>query len=128
MRDQDKRILIIQKISFQPCDMFLIQIVGRLIKKKDIRFLQKKLGKEYLCSLTTAQIRNITVKSQIKKAQGSGYFLHFCINGIKIMKCQLVLDRAKLFHKCIHLIRICCSEFVTDLIHSLFFFKEWIKS
>ena len=52
--NKDKGILIIQKISFQPCNMLLIQIVGRLIQKQDIWLLEKKLRKKYLGSLSAA--------------------------------------------------------------------------
>ena len=52
--NKDKGILIIQKISFQPCNMLLIQIVGRLIQKQDIWLLKKKLRKKYLGSLSAA--------------------------------------------------------------------------
>ena len=52
--NKDKGILIIQKISFQPCNMLLIQIVGRLIQKQDVRLLKKKLRKKYLGSLSAA--------------------------------------------------------------------------
>ena len=52
--DKDKSILIIQEISFQPCNVFLIQIVGWLIQKQDVRLLKKQFGKEYLGSLASA--------------------------------------------------------------------------
>ena len=52
--NKDKCILIIQKISFQPCNMLLIQIIGRLIQKQDVRLLKKKLRKKYLGSLSAA--------------------------------------------------------------------------
>ena len=64
---------------------------------------------------------------QIKKSQCSGNLLHFRINGIKIMKRQFILDSSKLFHQRIHLIWICCSQFVADLVHALFFFQKRIK-
>ena len=41
VRDQNEGIFILFKVSFQPGDMFHIQVVGRLIQKKDIRFFQK---------------------------------------------------------------------------------------
>ena len=44
------------------------------------------------------------------------------------MKCQFVLDRSKLFHQTIHLVRICSSQLVADLVHPFFFFEERIKS
>ena len=44
------------------------------------------------------------------------------------MKCQFVLDGSEFFHQCIHLVRICSSQFVADLVHALFFFQKGIKS
>ena len=41
VRDQNESIFILFKVSFQPGDMFHIQVVGRLIQKKDVRFFQK---------------------------------------------------------------------------------------
>ena len=52
--DKDKCILILLQITLQPFDMFFIQIVGRLVQKQDIRFLQKQLAKQDLGSLTAA--------------------------------------------------------------------------
>ena len=52
--DKDKCILIILQITLQPFDMFLIQIVGWLIQKQDVRLLKKQFGKEYLGSLASA--------------------------------------------------------------------------
>ena len=37
MGNQDKCILILLQITAQPFDMLFIQIVSRLVKKKDIR-------------------------------------------------------------------------------------------
>ena len=85
MRDQNKCILIIQKIALQPCDMFLIQVVGRLIQKQDIRFFQKEFSEKDFCSLSATQVCNITVKSQIQKPECSCNFFDFGINNIKIM-------------------------------------------
>ena len=54
MRNQDKCIFIIQKITFQPGDVFFVEVVCRLVQKKNVRFLQKQLAKKDFCSLTTA--------------------------------------------------------------------------
>ena len=54
MRDQDKSILVIKKITFEPCDMFFIEMVGRFVKKQDVRFLQKEFAEKHLRSLTAA--------------------------------------------------------------------------
>ena len=44
------------------------------------------------------------------------------------MKCQFILDRSKFFHQPIHLVRICGSQPVADLVHPFFFFEKRIKS
>ena len=52
--DQDKGVLIVIQIPFQPGNMLSVQIVGRLVQKQDIRFFQKELGKKHLGTLTAA--------------------------------------------------------------------------
>ena len=54
MRNQDKCIFIIQKITFQPGDVFFVEVVCRLVQKKDIWLFKKQLAQKYFCSLTTA--------------------------------------------------------------------------
>ena len=54
MGDENKSILIFLKITLQPGNVLFVQIVGGLVKKKDVRFLKKKLGKKNLGTLTTA--------------------------------------------------------------------------
>ena len=127
MGNQDKCILIIQKITLQPCNMFFVQIVGRLVQKKDIRFFQKKFTKENFCSLTTTQVCYVTIQAQIQKSQRPGYFFHLGIDHIKIMKCQLILNSTQFFHQGIHFIFAGRSQKITDLIHSLFLLKKGIK-
>ena len=46
MTDQNKCILIFLQVTFQPCNMLGIQIVCRLVKQKDLRFLKKKLRQQ----------------------------------------------------------------------------------
>ena len=58
MGDQDKSIFVFLKIPLQPFNMLYVQIVGRLVKKKDIRFL-KQLSKKNLGSLTAGKLRYV---------------------------------------------------------------------
>ena len=124
MGDKDKCILIILQITLQPFDMFLIQIVGRLVQKQDIRLLQKQLAKQNLGSLTTTQICNITFQSDIQKSQGSGNFLHLRIDHIEIMHGKGILNSSQLFHQSIHLLRRSSAKRVTDPIHSFLHLKK----
>ena len=59
MGDQDKSIFVFLKIPFQPFNMLYVQIVGRLVKKKDIRFLKQQLSKKDLGSLTAGKLRYV---------------------------------------------------------------------
>ena len=127
MRNQDEGIFVIQQITFQPCDMFFIEVVCRLVQKKDIRLFQKQFAQKYFCSLATAQIRHITVKTQIQKPQCSGNLFYLCIDHIKIMKGKLILNCAEFFHQHVHFFLICTSEKITDFVHTLFFLKQRIK-
>ena len=58
MGDQNKSIFVFLKIPLQPFNMLYVQIVGRLVKKKDIRFL-KQLSKKNLGSLTAGKLRYV---------------------------------------------------------------------
>ena len=108
--------------------MFLIQIVGRLVQKQNVRFFQQQLRQQYFCSLSTTEIGNITVKSEIQQSKCSGDLLHFRIDRIEIVQCQLILDRTQFFHQNIHLHLIRRAQQITDLIHPLFLLKQRIKS
>ena len=66
MGNQDKGILILIQISLQPYNMLCIQVVRRLVQKKDIRLLQQQLCQKNLRSLTAGQLRDVTVKTKIQ--------------------------------------------------------------
>ena len=44
MGDDKNRSLIVEKIRFQPGDGSKIQVVGRLVKKQNVRFGQQKFS------------------------------------------------------------------------------------
>ena len=54
MRDQDKGILVLCQIPFQPADMLFIQVIRRLVQKKDIRLLQEQLPEKDAGALSSA--------------------------------------------------------------------------
>ena len=128
MGNQNKRILIIQKVPLQPCDMLLVQIVGRLVQKKDIRFFQKEFCQKNLRSLTAAQICYVTFQSQIQKSQRSCNLFHLGVDHIKVMKGQLILNISQFLHQCIHFLRIRTSQHIADFVHTLLLLKKGIKS
>ena len=128
MRNENKRIFIIIEIPLQPLNMLHIQIVGRLVQKKDIRLFQKKLSKQHLRSLTAAQLRHITVQADVCKAQRPSHFLYFCINHIEIMGGQKFLDHTRFFHIRSHFFVGCIRHLVIHLVHLLFQLKQEAKS
>ena len=97
MGDQNKCILIIIQITLQPFNMLFVQIVGWLVQKQDIRFFQKQFSHQYFGTLSTGQIRNIPVKTDIHKTKGTADFFHFSINHIEIMMLQQLLNGSGLF-------------------------------
>ena len=124
MGNEDKCIFILIEIPLQPLNMLHIQIVGRLVQKKNVRLFQKQFSKQHLCSLTAAQFRHVTVKTNICKTQSPSHFLYFCINHIEIMGRQKFLDHARFFHIRSHLFVGRLSHLVIHLVHLLFQFKE----
>ena len=54
MRDQDKSILVVIQVALQPLNVFGIQIVGRLVKKQNVRLFQQKLAQKNLGALPAA--------------------------------------------------------------------------
>ena len=42
--NQDKGIFIIVQVTFQPFDMFGVQIVGRFVQQEDVGFFQQEFG------------------------------------------------------------------------------------
>ena len=52
MGNEDKCVLIFLQIPLQPLDVLLVQVVGRLVQKQNIRLLQQKLSKKHLGSLS----------------------------------------------------------------------------
>ena len=85
MGNQNKGILIIGQIPFQPGNMLGIQVVGRLVQQENVRFFQQKLAKQHLGTLTAAEFCHVTVKSDIGKTKGAGDFINLCIYNIEIM-------------------------------------------
>ena len=123
MGNQNKGILIIGQIPFQPGNMLGIQVVGRLVQQENVRFFQQKLAKQHLGTLTAAKVCDILVKSQVQKPQGSCHFLHLGVNHVKIVHGEQILNGAKLFHVGVHFFRRSFPHPVADFIHAGFHLK-----
>lgn len=56
MRYNDDRVLKVDQKLFEPLDRLNIQMVCRLIQKKHVRLSEKRLGKQHLHLVRTAEI------------------------------------------------------------------------
>ena len=127
MGDQKERVLVFLKITGQPADMFRIQIIGRLVQQKDIRFFQKQLSQKDLRPLASAQFLHISVQADLLQAESPCDLLHLGIDHIKIMQHQRILDRPERLHHLFQLLFRSPAHPVTDLIHLLFQFQKPCK-
>ena len=123
MGNQDKRVLIFREITLEPFNMFFVQIIGRLVQQKNIRFFQQQLRQQNFCPLAAGKIRNLPIKPQIQEPQRPRNFLHLGVNHIKIMHGQHVLNFAQLFHESCHFLFARASQKITDFIHTGFHIK-----
>ena len=57
--------------------MLPVEVVGRLIKKEDVRLFKQELSQKHLGTLTARKLGNIIIKSYIAKTKGSSHFLYF---------------------------------------------------
>ena len=57
--------------------MLPVEVVGRLVKKEDVRLFKQKLSKENLSTLASRKLGYIIIKSYITKTKGCSHFLHF---------------------------------------------------
>ena len=117
--NQDKRVFILLQIPGQPTDMFHIQIVGRLVQQKDIRFFQQQLAKQDLRSLPAAQFLHIPIQTDVIESKRSCHFLHLGIDHIKIMHRQGILDHTQVLHHFFQFLLRRLAHPITDLIHLL---------
>ena len=124
MGDQNKGILILLQITLQPFNMLLIQIIGRLIQKQDVRLFQKQLSQKHLGTLAAGKLGNILIHANLLQAQRAAYLFYLAVNDIKVMGHQKVLDRSQFFHHGLHLFLSRFAHAVADLIHLLFHLKQ----
>ena len=102
VRNQNKSILIVLQISFQPLNMLFVKIVGRLIQKQDIRFFQQQFRQQDLGPLTAGQFADIPIQADIAESERLRDFLNLDVNLIKIMVFKRVLPFTDLFEQFIH--------------------------
>ena len=124
MGNENEGILILLKVTPEPLDMLLIQVVGGLVQQEDIRFLQQQLSKQDLCPLPAGQLCHVLIHADVRKAQSPSHLLHLCVDGIEIMGHQKFLDRSQLLHHGFHLTLRRFSQTVADLIHLLLHLKQ----
>ena len=124
MGDQDKGVLIVLKVPFQPLDMLYIQVVCRLVEEQDIRLFKKKLSEEDLRSLSAGELVNVLVKTDLVEAEGASDLLHLGVDNVEVMRHQKILDRSQFLHHGVHLILGRVPHLRADVVHLLLHLKE----
>ena len=120
MGDNDDRVIKVDQKFFKPCDRIQIQMVGRLIKKKDIRISEKGFCKKnfYLLSAVKVfhnSIMKIRFNSEAVKKNGR---ITFSFPSVQLGKFAFKFTGA-------HTVFFCEIFFHIDRI---FFFHDLIKT
>ena len=108
--------------------MLFIQVVGRLIQKQNIWFFQKQFSHQYFGTLTAGQIRNIPIQPDIHQTKGTADLFYFCINHIKIVMLQKLLNGTSLFQQLFHFFRGGFAHLLEHSVHVGFHIEKIRKS
>ena len=94
MGNQNKGIFIVVEIAFQPFNMLFIQIVGRLVQKKNVRLFQQKFSEKDFGPLTSGKLSDVPFQTDFSQTEGTADFFNFGINLIKVVLFEQILDRS----------------------------------
>ena len=117
MGDQDEGVFIIQKVTLQPFDVSLIQIVGGLIQQQNVRLFQKKLSQKNSGALAAGKLGYILIQSHVGKTERPAHLFHLAVDEVEVMRGQKLLDGAKLLHILFQFFFGGIPHFFTDLVH-----------
>ena len=102
VRNEDEGVFVVDEISLQPFDVVFIQIVGRFVQQKDVRFFQQQFTHEDFGALTAGKLCDVFIQTDVCQTQCTTDFFHFGINDIEVMMFQQFLNAACFFHQEIH--------------------------
>ena len=122
--NQDEGVLILLEIPFQPGNVLHIQIVGRLVQQKDVRFFQQKFCQKDFRSLSAGKLGDIALQADLFQTESAADLFDSGIQNIKIMRIHHLLDYAEFFHHCIQLVLGGIAHGVADRVHPLFHLVE----
>ena len=120
MGDQDEGVFIIQKVTLQPFDVRLVQIVGGLIQQQNVRLFQKKLSQKDSGTLAAGKLGYILIQSHIRKSERPAHLFHLAVDEVEVVRGQKLLDGAQFFHILLQLLFGGIPHFFTDLVHPRF--------
>ena len=124
MGNEDEGILILLQITLQPLNVLLIQIVGRLVQKQNVRLLQKQLAQKHLGTLAAGKLGDILIHADFLQSQRTADFLHLAVNDVEIMGHQKILNGTQFLHHGVHLILGRLPHLIADGIHLLFHLEQ----
>ena len=124
---EDKGVLVVRQIIFEPVDVLHIEVVGRLVQDEDFRILQQKFCEQDFRALAAGEFIDLLVQADIPKAQAAGYFLNAGINGIVTARFEHILNIAHIPHQCIHFLRRGIAHLVVGGEHFLLGLHHIVK-
>ena len=88
VRYNDNRIFKIQKEIFKPADCCQIKVVGRLVKKKNVRIAVQCLCKEHLNLHIRRKLRHFEIMELIRNTQfvEHKFCITLCVPTVKVSK------------------------------------------
>ena len=115
---------IIQKIGFQPGNTFHVQMVGRLVKKKDIRPGDQKLAKSYPCFLASGKSFNRLFKVFFPKSQTLQYAGKLAFVCVAVFQLKFMGKSGIGVHKLLQLFALYMLHFQFNGAHTFFHIKD----
>ena len=107
---------ILLQVLFQPVNTFSIKVVGRLVKKEDIRFLEKEAAQCHTAAFTSGEILHQLVFWRTAQCVHGTFQLAVEIPCIRSIDNVLQFCLAR--EECIHLLRVFVifrqTEFIVD--------------
>jgi hypothetical protein len=74
VRNEDEGVLVFLQVALEPGDVLLVEVVGGLVEKQDLRLLQEKFAQEDFGALAAGELGNVPVQAEFREAERAGDF------------------------------------------------------
>ena len=95
------RTLVLLEMSLKPLDTFCVEVVGRLVKQKNIRLTQEQTAKSHTTALSTTQGRDLCIRRRALESIHSPFKLRIYLPASAVLylfrELALTLDQSRHF-------------------------------